>query len=187
MKSPFVEYKGIPHLNIPPTGVGGEANGFCVCSLWSVIQYFHNDYPDRGVNLGTDTMSKEDLHAVLSTDEGGWRPKQAVLTQISNQVRSISLSLESWTGTPPKELVSHAREHISAYCPLIAFIDALQIREDTDQPGPIYSMIVAGCEDKESVVIDPWQGTKKIVKNQKLEAAWDPEMHQLITVEPIGR
>lgn len=180
--SPFTYTDDVRHLNVPVQPAPEGAEEFPICCLYSVIEYFANWYPDDGIRRGTDRPTMDDLRDIFITDEGGWRPKQGRLTELGSIVRTIQFSVDQWPVSAPMELSSIVNEHIGRFCPVIAFVDGLKIREDSDVAGPIYSVIVAGQSQGKAVIIDPWDGRKRTVKNQKLEAAWDEEMHQVIMV-----
>lgn len=182
--SPFVEFEEIGHLNVPPIAVPNTANEYILSSLWSVIRYFANFYPDSGVQRGTIEASMEDLSVLFSNDEGGWRPKQEPLSQLSRMVESLAFRLDEWVGNPPRPLIELAREEIEDHCPLIALVDTFAIRDQVEESGPIHSIVIAGVTDSECVVLDPLEGKKVAVDNPTLERGWDPEMHQIIRCRP---
>lgn len=184
--SPFIETDNTKHLNVPVPRAPQYAESYFIYSLYSVVEYFANYYPDAGIRRGTNRVSIDDLKMQFSDDEGGWRPKQDVLTQLSNQIRSIRLSTEQNWGEPPQELTEIVNEHINRYCPLIVFIDGLRLREGGDIRGPIYSAVVAGQDRGQSVLVDPLEGRKQIVKNQKLDTAWDEELHQVVEIKTVA-
>lgn len=182
--SPFVVRHDIRHLNVPPRAATASSD-FMASALWSVIQYFTNDYPDPGIRRGIVQMAIDDIRDTISPTEGGWRPKQSKLTQLSSQVNALNFSLDAWPVSAPQVLTKIAEDEIEKYCPLIAFVDGYQLQTDNHEPGPIYSVVIAGVGDERSIVVDPWYGIKQDIANQKLESIWDQELHQIVKTEPV--
>jgi hypothetical protein len=151
-----------------------------------VASYAGNDYPSRAVRDDVNVPKIDDIKDYIGTDELGWRPNQADLTELSAFVSGVDFLLDSWPGTPPKSLITLAEEQFVDDLPVIAFIDAQQLRQGTPRgTGPLHSIVIVGIDDKtdDVAIADPWYAAIHTVQKDNLEDAWDPMHHQIIDVE----
>lgn len=173
----------VPSLPQPPLN---EEDSITYC-LWMVTGYLRNGYSDSEVRLKTYVPSIDEIKAIVRTDELGFRPSQTDLTELSALVSSVHLSLDSWQGTPPKDLVEIAESNLLMDLPLIALIDDMQLRRGVRGSGPPHGITIVGTDTKgeEVGIADPWMGGVRAVSSENLEDAWDPMHHQVIEVELV--
>lgn len=179
--------------DFPTLRVGAFAQPFnesdCVTySLLTVASYIANEYPDEEVRLKTNVPLVDEIKGHIRTDELGWRPNQADLTDISALISSVRLSLDEWPGEPPRRLLEIAQDFLDRDLPLIVLIDDLQLRRGIRGSGPLHAVTIVGVSPSgdEVAIADPWFGEVRQVSEAKLEDAWDPMHHQVIKVEVAG-
>lgn len=176
---------GFKHLRVPSHTQPEDEADCVVYSLWMTASYVGNDFPDRDVRNNVNVPKIDDIKNYISTDELGWRPNQADLTELSTFASGVVFSLESWSWEAPKRLITLAEERLEDNLPLIAFIDSQQLRQGTPRgSGPLHSIVIVGVsEEREEVAIaDPWYAAIHTVEKDNLEDAWDPMLHQIIDV-----
>jgi hypothetical protein len=152
-----------------------------------VANYIGNEYPDRDVRDDTNVPTIDEIKRFITTDELGWRPNQGDLTDLSVFTSSVRFSLDSWPGSVPRSLIDLAADRLDNDLPLIAFIDAKQLRQGRPRgSGPLHSVVIVGIDDDENsnevAIADPWYAAIHSVSEDNLEDAWDPSHHHIIDV-----
>jgi hypothetical protein len=151
-----------------------------------VSQYVANEFPDPDIRDRADPPSIPEIKRYVTVDELGWRPNQSDLTDLSTHITLPKFSLESWTGTPPVSLAELAHNNLTRDLPLIAFIDAQQLRQGVRGSGPLHSIVITGIDESNNpgsvAIADPWFAAIHSVSEQNLEDAWDPSLHHIIDV-----
>lgn len=185
-RNPWISsHLGFSHLRVP-SHTQPETEADCVVySLWMVANYVANEHPDDSIRDDMRAPTIDDIKEFISTDELGWRPNQSDLTDLSTFLCGLNFSLESWDGSPPRSLIDLAVEQLDENLPLIAFIDAQQLRQGTPRgSGPLHSVVIAGIDEhsNEVAIADPWFAAIHSVSGDNLEDAWDPSLHQIIDI-----
>lgn len=185
-RQPWTNHQlGFDYLRVPSHTQPTDEADCVVYSLWMVTNYVGNEFPDRTVRDATNVPTIDHIKEFIRTDQLGWRPNQDDLTELSSSVSSVSLSLESWTGDPPRGLLNLAEECLADSLPLVAFIDAQQLRRGIRGSGPLHAVVIVGLNDvdAEVAIADPWFTAIHSVAKDNLEDAWDPSHHQIIDVD----
>ena len=177
----------LEHLRVPSHAQPTDEAECVVYSLWMVSNYVGNEFPDAKVREETNVPTIGDIHEYIQPDpKTGWKPNQDDLTELSAYVSSLHFSLEQRSGNPPRELSELAEESLENDLPLIAVIDALQLRRGIRRSGPLHTVVIAGVDDDEIAFADPWYAKMDNAPKENLEDAWDPMLQQTIDVSLSG-
>lgn len=178
---------GFESLRVPAHSQPEEEAECVVYTIWMVANYIGNEYPNRTIREETTIPKIDEIKDIIQPDNLGWRPNQADLTELSAHMSTVHLSLETWAGTPPRSLIELVETRLEKSLPLIAFVDALQLRRGIRGSGPLHAVVIVGedNENDEIAIADPWFTAIQAVSSQKLDDAWDPMHHQIIDVDVV--
>lgn len=185
-RNPWTTHQcGFKTLRVPSHSQPVNEEECVVYSLWMVASYVGNEHPNPAIRTATNVPTIDDIHKYIETGNTGWIPNQDDLTELSTFISTIHCSLESWQGDPPKSLMELSEKSLKASLPMIAIIDAQQLRRGIRGSGPLHAVVIVGCDNQNSdvAIADPWYANIHTVDEDKLEDAWDPMLHQIIDVD----
>lgn len=153
-----------------------------------VTQYVANEYPDKEIRANCNTIKIDHIFKYIDIGTFGWEnPSQGPLNHITELVKAISFDLNYWYGTPPQSLHEICKSSLENSLPVIAFIDRVLMEDGVRNEGSLHSVLITGTGDNHTVINDPLVEGTKVVENDKLEDAWDPEYNQTVKVAIADR
>lgn len=148
-----------------------------------VSNYVENEHPDKSIRTATIAPSIDDLLDICDpSEERGWAPNQSDLTEISAHTRTVHFSVESFGRNPNRSVIDIAEENLDNDLPLIVLVDAQLLRYGTRGHGPLHTVVIVGVGKDDVAIADPWFSAMTEVGQDKLEEAWDENLHQIINV-----
>lgn len=178
----------VDRLRIPDHPQPQHAPQCVVYSIWMVTQYVANEYSVREIRSETNTIKIDDILEYIEIGSFGWEnPRQSPLTEISEHIRTVKFNLNYWYGSPPRSLQTISKACLENDLPVIAFIDRVLLEEGVRNEGALHSILITGAGGEHTIINDPLVEGTKIVENDKLEDAWDPEYNQVVETKIADR
>jgi ABC-type bacteriocin/lantibiotic exporter with double-glycine peptidase domain len=144
-----------------------------IYSLYSVLQYLENGYPDKEIRRRTDTMPVDEIKDYLTIGRGGWRLDQYdELVELAEQISTVEFDLYH-AENPAGDLGNLIAGQLADTLPLIIWIDGNLLRYGEEGSGVLHSIVVIGQTDTEVAVIDPYWKLEDTIDKENLEAVWD--------------
>lgn len=153
-------------------------------SLWMVMQYVANEYPDRGIRDKTRPLKLDTIADHIDIGDIGWENMgQEPLTQLSDLVGSIELNLEYRYNGLPQSVDEFAKEGLEKLLPTIILIDKVMLESGERGTGPMHAVVVCGIGESHITIEDPLVEGTTTFEIDNLDDAWDDEFNASIQVD----
>lgn len=156
----------------------------CICySLWIVIHYVANEYPDKTVRQKTKAPKLDLIKEYIEIGELGWEnPGQEPLTRLASELKSLDFHLEHRYNGLPQRVDEFAAEGLDQLLPTIIWVDQVLLASGERGEGPMHAVVVCGAGESYITIEDPLVEGTTTLEIDKLEEAWDPEYNTAIDV-----
>lgn len=170
-------------LHMPSYRQPQEAPECIYYSLWIVMQYVANEYPDKSIRRKTNPPKLDTIMDYIEIGSLGWENAgQEPLTQLSSEVSTLSLNLEYRYKGLPQRVDEFANKGLNQLLPTIIWVDQLLLKTGERGEGPQHAVVVCGADDEYITIEDPLVEGTTTLEIGKLEEAWDSEYNTAIEV-----
>lgn len=187
--TPWVGHPDIQNfdvLQIPSYAQPDGENECILYSMWMVLQYAKNSYPEQWVREETNALAVSEIGKHLTIRQAGWVPDEDELISLSEETSPIEFEHVHWDSPPaglPYEVIE---DKLEQFLPTIAIIDARQLRKGISNDGPMHAVVVTGVDNTRIAINDPWGYHYDVVERSAFKEAWDARISQLVKVN-LGR
>lgn len=156
----------------------------CMCySLWMVMQYVANEYPDKEIRAKTNPPKLDTIMDYIEIGSLGWENAgQKPLTQLSSEVSTLRFNLEYRYNGLPQRIDEFVSDGLDQLLPTIILVDNVLLKTGNRGEGPLHAVAVCGADDSTITIEDPLVEGTTTWEIGKLEEAWDPEYNTAIEV-----
>lgn len=170
-------------LQVPTVADKANEQKCLAHSLYMVLTYMSDFYPDEWVNENTNKLSVEEIIQRITHSPSGWRPREDDFEEISEQAGAVQFKyVLKDRPLSDERLLGILNENLNDHLPVVPFINAKKLRKN--QRGGVHAVVVVGMENDTVALNDSWGYLYDKVDASRFLEAWNDTLNQFVLVEP---